>query len=211
MARTVGSNGVKTMEAIRQAGLQLIHEHGFEAMGLRDLAAAVGLRVGSLYNHISTKEDLLVDLIRTHMNSLFQELDQALVGIDDPVEKLQRFILFHVTYHIVRKREVFIGYSELRSLEPEHYREIVGLRRDYEQVLVAILEQGRLAGRFQMGDVQVAAFGILAMLTGVCTWFRPDGRLSREDVVAVYSDMILKGLLVQNPDGGSPSGALPTA
>ncbi|HKU04506.1 MAG TPA: TetR/AcrR family transcriptional regulator, partial [Bradyrhizobium sp.] len=39
MARTVGSYGPKTMEAIRKAGLRLIFEHGYEAMSLRQLAA----------------------------------------------------------------------------------------------------------------------------------------------------------------------------
>ncbi len=102
---------------------------------------------------------------------------------------------FHVTYHIVRKREVFIGASELRSLEPNHYEEIVSLRRRYERRLIDILEQGEAAGLFCCGDARVAAYGILSMLTGVCTWFRPHGRLSKEQVIAIYSDQVLGGLM----------------
>lgn len=197
MARTVGSHGPKTMEAIRKAGLKLIHEHGYEAMTLRQLAAEVGVQVGSLYNHISTKQDLLYDLIKTHMDALFAELakvEAKTVG-QGPVERLKAFIFFHVTYHILRKREVFIGASELRSLDPNHYEDIVGLRRQYEKRLMAILEDGRAQGLFQIPDIAVAAYGILAMLTGVCTWFRPSGRLSREDVAQVYCDMVLRGLV----------------
>ncbi len=196
MARTIGSHGPKTMEAIRKAGLKLIYEHGFEAMSLRQLASEVGIQVGSLYNHISTKEDLLYDLIKVHMDELFRQFDQIRADTDaqDPVERLKAFITFHVTYHIVRKREVFIGYSELRSLEPNHYEEIVALRRQYERHLIAILHQGESQGRFHFGDASVAAYGILSMLTGVCTWFRPHGRLSKEQVIATYSDMVLNGL-----------------
>ena len=203
MARTVGSHGPKTMEAIRKAGLKLIYEHGYEAMSLRALASEVGIQVGSLYNHISTKHDLLYDLIKSHMDDLMAHLDRALGGIADPVERLRAFTSFHVTYHIVRKREVFIGYSELRSLDPNQHDEIVGLRRGYEDRLVAILEAGKAAGVFELGDSRVAAYGILAMLTGVCTWFRPHGRLSREQVIETYSDMVLKGLV--------PQGDLPPA
>ena len=196
MARTIGSHGPKTMEAIRKAGLKLIYEHGFEAMSLRQLASEVGIQVGSLYNHISTKEDLLYDLIKVHMDELFRQFDQIRADTDaqDPVERLKAFITFHVTYHIVRKREVFIGYSELRSLEPNHYEEIVALRRQYERHLIAILHQGESQGRFHFGDASVAAYGILSMLTGVCTWFRPHGRLSTDQVIATYSDMVLNGL-----------------
>jgi AcrR family transcriptional regulator len=201
MARTVGSHGPKTMEAIRKAGLKLIYEHGYEAMSLRALASEVGIQVGSLYNHISTKHDLLYDLIKAHMDDLMAHLDQALGGIADPVDRLRAFTGFHVTYHIVRKREVFIGYSELRSLDPNQHDEIIGLRRSYEDRLVAILEAGKAAGLFELGDSRVAAYGILAMLTGVCTWFRPHGRLSREQVIETYSDMVLKGLA---PEGDLP-------
>ena len=197
MARTIGSHGPKTMEAIRKAGLKLIYEHGFEAMSLRQLAAEVGIQVGSLYNHISTKQDLLFELIRVHMDELFSQFDTAMAEVDGkgPEERLRAFVAFHVTYHIVRKREVFIGASELRSLEPNHYEEIVALRRLYERQLIAILDQGEAAGLFHCGDSRVAAYGILAMLTGVCTWFRPHGRLTKEQVISIYSQQVLGGLM----------------
>jgi AcrR family transcriptional regulator len=128
MARTIGSYGPKTLEAIRRAGLRLIFEHGYEAMSLRQLAAEVGIQSGSLYNHIATKQDLLFDLVREHINELLRQLDLALQGKERPIEKLRAFVSFHVTYHMTKKREVFIANSELRSLEPRNYDAIVALR-----------------------------------------------------------------------------------
>ena len=195
MARTVGSNGPKTMEAIRKAGLRLIYAQGYEAMSLRRLAAEVGIQAGSLYNHITTKQDLLFDLIKVHMDELMERLDQALEGISDPDDRLQAFIAFHVGYHITRKREVFICYSELRSLEPKNYEIVVGLRQHYERKLIGILDDGVAEGRFTVADTTVAAYGILAMLTGVCTWFRPAGRLTKEEVTDIYTGMVRHGLV----------------
>src|SRR6201993_4064444 len=100
MSRTVGSYGPKTLEAIRKAGLRLIFEHGYEAMSLRQLAAEVGIQVGSLYNHISTKQDLLFDLVQDHINELPRQLARALDGKDEPVERLRAFVAFHVSYHM---------------------------------------------------------------------------------------------------------------
>src|SRR6201991_2936641 len=138
MARTIGSYGPKTMEAIRKAGLRLIFEQGYEAMSLRQLAAEVGIQAGSLFNHISTKQELLFDLIQDHINELLRQLDRALEGKEDPRERLRAFVAFHVTYHMSRKREVFIANSELRSLEPKNYEAIVALRGAYEQRLAGI-------------------------------------------------------------------------
>ena len=147
MARTIGSHGPKTMEAIRKAGLRLIFEHGYAAMSLRQLAAEVGIQSGSLYNHISTKQELLFDLMRDHINELLRQLDRALQGKQRPVDKLRAFTAFHVTYHMTRKREVFIANSELRSLEPKNYEAIVALRGAYEQRLAEILSRGRRGRR----------------------------------------------------------------
>ena len=141
MARTIGSYGPKTLEAIRKAGLRLIFEQGYSAMSLRDLAAEVGIQVGSLYNHISTKQELLFELVQDHVNELIRQLDLALEGKQGPEEKLRAFVAFHVTYHMSRKREVFIANSELRSLEPKNYEAIVALRSAYEARLARILSR----------------------------------------------------------------------
>jgi AcrR family transcriptional regulator len=203
MARTIGSYGPKTMGAIRKAGLRLIFEHGYEAMSLRQLAAEVGIQAGSLYNHISTKQELLFDLIQDHINELLRQLDCALDGKEEPAGKLRAFVAFHVTYHMTRKREVFIANSELRSLEPKNYEAIVALRGAYEQRLAEILEQGAEEGVFEVVDVQVATFAIIALLTGLCSWYRPGGRLTREAIITAHEKLVLSGV--------SPLAAPPTA
>ena len=183
------------MEAIRKAGLRLIFEQGYEAMSLRQLAAEVGIQAGSLYNHISTKQELLFQLIQDHINELLRQLDRALDGKQEPVERLRAFVAFHVTYHMSRKREVFIANSELRSLEPRNYEAIVALRGAYEQRLAGILADGAAKGVFAVADVQVATFAIIALLTGLCTWDRPGGRLTREAIVEAHEKLVLSGVM----------------
>lgn len=202
MARTIGSYGPKTLEAIRKAGLRLIYEHGYEAMSLRQLAAEVGIQSGSLYNHIATKQDLLFDLVREHIKELLRQLDRALQDKEQPIEKLRAFVAFHVTYHMTKKREVFIANSELRSLEPKNYDAIIALRSAYEQRLAQILSEGVADGTFEVTDIQVATFAILALLTGICTWYRPGGRLTKEAIVAAHEKLVLSG--VAPSPAGSP-------
>ncbi|MFZ3033394.1 MAG: TetR/AcrR family transcriptional regulator [Parvibaculum sp.] len=194
MSRTAGSSGPKTLAAIHEAGLQLIYAKGFEAMSLRELAARVGLQPGSLYNHIATKQTLLFDLINNHMLKLHERVAAELEGITDPTERLKAFTAFHLTYHIERKREVFIGSAELRSLEPKNRKRIVALRRDYEDILADILHAGVKAKQFKTDDIRVSTYAILAMLTGICTWYDPKGRVSREELIAVHTRLVTQGV-----------------
>jgi AcrR family transcriptional regulator len=163
-------------------------------MSLRQLAAEVGIQSGSLYNHISTKQELLFELVRDHINELLRQLDRALQGKQRPVDKLRAFTAFHVTYHMTRKREVFIANSELRNLEPKNYQEIVALRGAYERRLADILIEGVAEGEFEVVDIQVATFAILALLTGLTTWYRPGGRLTREAIVAAHEKLVLSSV-----------------
>src|SRR5260370_10924038 len=90
-----------------------------------------------------------------------------------------------------RKREVFIANSELRCLEPKNYEAIVALRSAYEQRLAGILAEGVSEGVFEVVDVQGATFAILALLTGLCAWYRPGGRLTKEAIVAAHQKLVL--------------------
>lgn len=194
MGRNRGSSGARTAAAIHRVGLRLIYRHGYEAMTLRELASEVGIQTASLYNHIRTKQDLLFGLIREHMETLLAQTDAALdKAPEGAIERLRAFIAHHIIYHLEKKQEVFVANFELRALEPAHYSTIVTLRRAYEGKLIAILDVGVAAGEFDIVDTHVTAYAILAMLTGACTWYRPEGRLSKIEIVALHTNMVLNG------------------
>ena len=194
MSRTRGSSGPKTLAAINEAGLDLIYTAGYEAMSLRELAGKVGLQPGSLYNHIETKQDLLFDLIHNHMVTLLARVDVEIEGVEGPIERLKAFVAFHLDYHIERKREVFIGSAELRSLTPKNRKTIVALRRAYEDRLCDILKAGAAKKLFTISDIRVTAYALLAMLTGICTWYDPKGRVSRRKLIDIHTRLVLDGV-----------------
>lgn len=200
MPRTAGSNGPRTAAAIRRVGLRLIYRRGFEAMSLRELAAEVGIQAASLYNHIRTKQDLLFDLIREHMETLLAQTDAALAEAPaGATQRLRAFIAHHIVYHLEKKQEVFVANFELRALEPRHYATIVTMRRAYEGKLIALLDVGVAAGEFDIRDTRITAYAILAMLTGACTWYKPEGRLTKAEVVEMHTDMVLHGCVRRPP------------
>lgn len=200
MARKAGPQGARTAAVIREAGLTLIARHGYEAMSLRQLAAEVGLRPASLYNHFETKQDLLFDLVRDHLVDLLGRTDAALDAAGPgPMERLVAFVANHVLYHLDKKREVTIANLELRSLEPRNLDAAMALRRSYEDRLIAVLDGGAATGAFAVRETRVVAYATLAMLTGACTWYRPGGRLSEADMVRIHTDLVLGGLGASRP------------
>ena len=210
MPRPAGVSGADTMRAIRKAAIARIYQHGFEAMNLRDLAADVNLRVGSLYNYIPQKQEFLANLLEDILRELLKNLHSRIVDVLNPVAHLLSFVAFHVEWHTARKEEVFIGNMELRSLSSAQYERVITLRRQYEHYLGDILSAGHQQGLWHLQDVQVTTFAMLSMLTGICNWYKSDGRLSQAGLIRIYEDLVLNMLGV-SPDVARQSQRPPPA
>lgn len=182
------------MRAIRQAAIARIYRHGFEAMNLRDLAADVNLRVGSLYNYVPQKQEFLATLLENIMLELLADLKLQMSGLADPRERLLRFVRFHIEWHTARKQEVFIGNMELRSLSRDQHDTVIALRKEYEAFLRKILTDGVRAGLWKLEDPRVTTAALLALLTGISNWYRPDGRLSQARLIRIYEHLVLRSL-----------------
>lgn len=194
MARTSGSHSEITGPRILSAALRLFSQHGYAAVSMRKIAQEVGVQVGALYNYTPDKQSLLFGLMRDHMENLVSAWATE-EHAASPVERLEQFARFHIRYHHVRRDEVFIAYMELRNLSPENFIVIEELRRAYENELRNILNEGVATGDFAIQDTKIVAMALIAMLTGVNTWFRETGRLSLEEVEAIYWDMTRKAVM----------------
>ena len=183
-----------TKTLIRKEALRLFAKQGYSAVSMRELAEAVGMRQGGIYNHFKGKQALLVDLMATHMTSVLEAMDQALAGQDSPADQLTAFARNHVTFHLSSPHDVFLAYMEMRSLEPTNRATIIALRDRYEGTLKAILETGMAEGTFQINDAAVHARMLLAMMTGATVWYQEGGRLSRQDVVDCYLQGVLQSV-----------------
>jgi AcrR family transcriptional regulator len=191
--------GTKTSDEIRSVSIDLFSKRGFQGTPLRDIAGKVGIRVGSLYNHIASKGDLLFDIMETVMLDLLEDQRQV-AETPDVVERMRLLVYHHVKFHCARAEEVFVGNSELRSLNRSQRNRIVALRDQYERVFQAELQDGIRQGKFLPIDVQVTSYGILAMTTWVSAWYSPRGRLSLEEIAEIYTAMVLRG--IWNPAAG---------
>lgn len=73
---------MSTKELIYQNAIKLFSEHGYQNLGMRDLAKSVGIKASSIYNHYKSKEDILMDIAGAliaemvlHVYPLFKRTD----------------------------------------------------------------------------------------------------------------------------------------
>ncbi len=63
-----------TKELIYENALDLFSKHGYNNVGMRDLAKSVGIKAASIYNHYKGKEEILLDIAKTLVEELQKEV-----------------------------------------------------------------------------------------------------------------------------------------
>lgn len=187
--------GRSMRERILAAAVQLFAEYGYHAAPLRDIARIAGIQAASIYYHYPNKQALLIEIMESHMQHLNSRLEHILRDYDEPLLRLHEAIANHIRLHTSYKDEFFIIDTEIRALEGENRSSILSLRDRYEKLFQELLRDGMEREVFRQCDVKVASYAIIAMCTEVSTWLRPDGRLSVQQVIDIYRQMVTQGLL----------------
>lgn len=185
------STPISRMSEIRAAALELFTRRGYEATTMTDLGAEVGIRGPSLYKHVASKQDVLVDIMTTTMDALLAAHQAAVAGTADPTERLRRAVEAHVRYHARHRREAFVGNREIRSLIEPHRSAVLARRAEYELGFRSLIADGVAAGRLHVASPQLASYAILDLGMGVATWFR-DGQFDENEVAWQQTEFALR-------------------
>ncbi len=191
---------VRTERDIYRAAVELISARGYHGTSLRSVAAAVGMQMSSLYYYFPSKQDLLVEIMTRSMQELITAVEAAVQSSGQgPEQRLRAAISGHILFHAERRDEAFILDNELRALEPSGRKLIIKLRDRYEEIFSDILGEGAERNVLAVPDTKLAVFALLAMCTGVASWYRPGQKFSLEQIAEIYTEMALNGLLAETP------------
>jgi AcrR family transcriptional regulator len=184
----------RTEQRIVEAATTLFYEKGFHGTSMREIAAAVGIKAGSLYNHYAGKEDLLVRIATGTMEELLEGGRQAVAGQESPRDQLHALLMWHVVYHARGRFKARVADEQLTALSAVRREPVLRVRDAYTQLFKDILTQGQEVEGWHIPSVPVITFGIGGMCTFVDTWYRTDGPLSPEQIAEIYADFVLRGL-----------------
>jgi AcrR family transcriptional regulator len=191
---TAAMDGTSTEQRIIDVATEMFYERGYHGTTMRQIAGGVGIKAGSLYNHFPSKQDILVRIGQEATRPLLDGALARLEGVEDVEDQLRELIVWHVAYHCERRHPCRVIDTQLHALDRENRAAIVELRDAYEQLLRDILVRGEQEGRWQVDEMNVIAIGISTMCTEVDAWYREGGRLSPEELGAVYADFIRNGI-----------------
>ena len=174
---------------------EIFHEQGFDATSMSSIAAAVDLTKAGLYYYIESKEDLLFAIMDYAMGRLETEVIEPSRKLADPVERLKSIIARHGRLLTEGNNAITILTDEIEGLKPKHRKQILERKRVYFDFVRGTLDELRAAGRLRDVNTTVATFSLFGTLLWLPHWYRPDGRLSSEQIITAIIDIAAGGLL----------------
>jgi AcrR family transcriptional regulator len=176
------------------AALELFATIGYRATTMAQIGDRLGIRGPSLYKHVSSKQEMLVEIVTGMMEELLRRQRAALDLGGDVRARLERITAVHVQYHAEHRYEAFVGHREIDSLEEPHRTRILDLRREYESAFRELVQEGRERDVFHTSSDRWSSYAILDMGIGVSAWYNPTGSVAPDELAATYAEFALRML-----------------
>jgi TetR/AcrR family transcriptional regulator, cholesterol catabolism regulator len=157
---------------LTRAAARLFAEKGYHGTSIGDLAQAMGVRKGSLYAHIESKEDLLWDVASEGAERFHAALDG--VAEDGPaVERIRAALRAHLRVVAEQVDTATVFVREWRYLEGGRRERFLDERRRYEERWRALFRDGVEHGELRTDlDIDAAVLLALSAANWAYTWLR---------------------------------------
>ena len=174
-------------DVVATAG-RMFAEKGYHGTSMRDLGKELGLLGSSLYSHIDSKEDLLVEVVDEGARLFLDAAEKAMAVDGTAGERLRALIAGHVDVVLDHQDVVRTYLNEARMLDEGHRSRVVESRDAYEMMFRSVIADGVDSGEFRADvDPKIAAIFVLSILNALERWYRPDGELGRDQIVEAIS------------------------
>jgi AcrR family transcriptional regulator len=196
-------NTQDTEGRVREAALRLFAAHGFEATGIRDIARDAGVSTAALYHYMSSKHDLLIDIMRDGLHRLTAGALAVMQDVNTPVEQLAALVRWHILYHGREQLMSLVSDNELRALSSSQLKSMIKLRDRYEILWRDTLADGVESGDFHLRNAKLTRLALLHMCSGVVYWYSPAGELA---LPAIAEELVQLALAMVGYTPSDPAG-----
>ena len=139
----------KRKQEIYVTSARLFRKKGYAATSVRDIAELVGLEPSSLYSHIKSKEEILINICNDCAELFAEGMDLIQKEEKTNIEKLDSLVDLHIDIAYHNPSSVTVFNDEWRHLPKEELSQFLSKRKAYEDDFKKILKSGMDEGNFE--------------------------------------------------------------
>ncbi|QAY67580.1 TetR/AcrR family transcriptional regulator [Paenibacillus protaetiae] len=143
--RTERRDAAANRQRILNAALKLFDQHGVEQVSMNQIATEAKIGPGTLYRRYKNKSELCLDLIKDHLDLLFDDLEAYLADNESlpPSERLRGLIALFLRFR-EKKAQLLAGVEEAGSSRPKN-RGRGPVYEELHQLIVQLFDEMALA------------------------------------------------------------------
>ncbi len=194
MARTQAADYDERKETIVEAAAALYARRGFNGASVADLAERCKTSKSLIYHYYQSKEDILFDVMISHVRALDEAAREAVAGDDAAAEKLQRLARAFMALYAGAADRHKVLLNELDNLDDKRRAEIVKTQRGLIEIVQRLIGEIDPKLKRRAGEGYAAAMLFFGMINWTHTWFDPKGAVSADTIADMAVDLTLGGL-----------------
>src|SRR5690348_80995 len=194
MARIIALENESKKDVITQKASLLFIKKGFPSTSMRDIAGAIGVEAPSLYNHITSKNDLLREICFRISRVFMNHLKKVESSRQTSLSKIEAIIRFHIYMMIHEFENMYITNHEWIHLPAPVVSDFKLQRRNYRSRLSAILKKVITKKQIRKLNADVAVHTMLAAINGIEGWHRSGRKVDARELEENMVKFLIEGL-----------------
>jgi AcrR family transcriptional regulator len=192
MARTQSADYEERRAAIVEQAARLFAERGFHGTSIADLAEACGSSKSLVYHYYASKEDILFDVMHSHIRALLDAAEDIAGDTTPPAEKLRAVTRAFMRLYVGAASRHRVLLNELQRLSETQRAMVIGIQRRLIEILEGILDD--LHPDLPVALRRPAAMLYFGMINWSHTWLNPFGAASPAQIAELAAEIFLNGL-----------------
>jgi len=175
---------------------QLFKEKGYSAVTMRDIAQAMDIKAASLYNHIKSKQEILVLIVIEIAEEFTATMNEVVTSSESTIKKIEKIIQLHIDITLHDANALACLNNDWMHLADAELTYFIKMREEYEDNFRTIIKKGMEEGTIAKLDLEVIIFSTLSTLRTLYLWY---GKKKSPDAVVLKTNMIqvlLNGIVV---------------
>jgi len=195
MARTQAADYDERKQAIVEAAAALYAERGFNGASVSDIAERCKTSKSLIYHYYKAKEDILFDVMISHVRALDEAAREVLTTRAAPARKLHELTHRFMALYVGAADRHKVLLNDLDNLPKARRAEIVTVQRGLIELVRRLLSEIEPGLKKRNGAGFAAAMLYFGMINWTHTWFDPKGAVSAAALADMAVDLTLGGLV----------------
>ena len=176
---------------------KLFKEKGYSAVTMRDIAQALDIKAASLYNHIKSKQEILVLIIIEIAEEFTNTINEIVVSEITTIQKLEKVIQLHIDITIRNPDALACLNNDWMHLTDEELTYFVKMREDYEENFRNIIKAGITSNEIKNLNSEIIIFSMLSTLRTLYLWYGKKKDFTETMLKRNMKEVLLKGIVNQ--------------